>query len=149
VEIKIDGCSLGIRFRNYAKTVLKVRDIRSFVESFHGASLGKLRPVQKIGGFAVSEPAPEKLQAGYVRCLQTLRARGHFEFNRLAFVQRLVSFRLNRGKMDEHILAGLALNESEALAGIKPLHCSLFFHCNPFLRFYCLSYLVLSHRLEA
>jgi hypothetical protein len=29
--------------------------------------------------------------------------------------------------MDENVLAGLALDESKALAGIKPLHCSLFF----------------------
>jgi hypothetical protein len=30
--------------------------------------------------------------------------------------------------MNEYIIAGLALNESEALAGIKPLYCSLFLH---------------------
>jgi hypothetical protein len=35
---------------------------------------------------------------------------------------------LNRGEMDENILAGLALNEPEPLAGIEPLHCSLFSH---------------------
>ena len=29
--------------------------------------------------------------------------------------------------MDEHVLAGLALDESEAFAGVKPLHGSLFF----------------------
>jgi hypothetical protein len=28
--------------------------------------------------------------------------------------------------MDEHVLAGQALDESESLAGIEPLHCSLF-----------------------
>jgi hypothetical protein len=32
--------------------------------------------------------------------------------------------------MDENVLAALALDESKALAGIEPLHCSLFFtHC--------------------
>jgi hypothetical protein len=30
--------------------------------------------------------------------------------------------------MDEDVLAGLALDESESLAGIEPLYCSLFFH---------------------
>jgi hypothetical protein len=30
--------------------------------------------------------------------------------------------------MDENVLAGLALDEPESLAGIEPLHCSLFFH---------------------
>jgi hypothetical protein len=69
-----------------------------------------------------------QLEAGDVRCLQSLGTTGHFEFNRLAFVQRLVSLRLNRGEMNENILAGLALNESESLAGIEPLYCSLFSH---------------------
>ena len=29
--------------------------------------------------------------------------------------------------MDENVLAALALDETKALAGIKPLHCTLFF----------------------
>jgi hypothetical protein len=71
---------------------------------------------------------PYVLQAGDVRCLQALGAGGNFEFNRLAFVQRFIPFRLNRGKVDKDVLAGLALDESESLAGIEPLYCSLFFH---------------------
>ena len=71
---------------------------------------------------------PELLQAGDVRCLQALRAGGNFKLNRLAFVQRFVPFRLNRGEVDEDVLAGLALDESESLAGIEPLDCSLFSH---------------------
>jgi hypothetical protein len=35
---------------------------------------------------------------------------------------------LNSGEMDENILAGLALDEPKSLAGIEPLHCSLFSH---------------------
>ena len=32
--------------------------------------------------------------------------------------------------MDENVFAALALDEAEALAGIEPLHCTLFFtHC--------------------
>ncbi len=32
--------------------------------------------------------------------------------------------------MDENVLTALALDEAEALAGIEPLHCTLFFtHC--------------------
>jgi hypothetical protein len=32
--------------------------------------------------------------------------------------------------MDENVLSTLALDESKALAGIEPLHCTLFFtHC--------------------
>ena len=77
---------------------------------------------------------PLRLQAGDVRRLQALGAGGHFEFNRLAFVQRFVPLRHDSGKVDENVLAGLALDESKALAGVKPLHCSLFFQlCFSFL----------------
>jgi hypothetical protein len=34
---------------------------------------------------------------------------------------------LNRGEVDENIFARLPLDEPITLAGIKPLHCSLFF----------------------
>lgn len=67
------------------------------------------------------------LEGSDVRGLQALGTLGHVEFNRLAFVQRLVSLRLNRGEMDENVLAGLPLDESKSLAGVKPLYCSLFF----------------------
>ena len=69
-----------------------------------------------------------RLEAGDVRSLQALGALSDFEFNRLAFVQRLVALRLNCGEMDENVLAGLALDEPKTLAGIEPLHCSLFSH---------------------
>ena len=77
---------------------------------------------------------PFRLEASDVRSLQALGAPGDFEFNRLAFVQRLVPLRLNGGEMDENVLAGLALDEPKTLAGIKPLHCSLFSHL--FTHFY-------------
>ena len=65
-----------------------------------------------------------------VRGLQALGTLGDFEFNRLAIIQRLVAISHDRGEMDENVLAALALDESKALAGIEPLHCSLFFtHC--------------------
>jgi hypothetical protein len=70
--------------------------------------------------------SPLELKAGYVRGLQALGAAGYFEFNRLPVVQRFIAFRLNRGEMDENVLTGLALDESKSLAGIEPLHCSLF-----------------------
>ena len=69
-----------------------------------------------------------RLEASDVRSLQALGALGDFEFNRLAFVQRLVAIRLDGGEMDENVLAGLALDEPKTLAGIEPLHCSLFSH---------------------
>jgi hypothetical protein len=35
--------------------------------------------------------------------------------------------------MDENVFSGLALDETKALASIKPLHCSLFFHDSVYL----------------
>src|SRR5580704_2440242 len=65
-----------------------------------------------------------------VRGLQALGALGHFEFNRLAVVQRFVAISHDRGEMHENIFTALALDESKALARVEPLHCSLFFtHC--------------------
>ena len=89
--------------------------------------------------------SPFDLEAGYVRSLQALGALCDFEFNRLAFVQRLVAISLNCGEVDENVLAGLALDEPKTLTRIEPLYCSLFFQlCFSFL----LSYLVLFHRLQ-
>src|SRR6266581_2356796 len=70
------------------------------------------------------------LEGLYVRSLQALGTLGDFEFNRLAIIQRLVAISHDRGEMDENVLTGLALDEPKALAGIEPLHCTLFFtHC--------------------
>ena len=69
-----------------------------------------------------------RLEASDVRSLQALRPSGNFEFNRLAFVQRFVPLRLNGGEVDKNVLTGLALDEPKSLAGIEPLHCSLFSH---------------------
>ena len=77
--------------------------------------------------FVYCEVALEGLD---VRGLQALGALGHFEFNRLAIVQRFVAISHDRGEMDENILTALALDESKALACVEPLHCTLFFtHC--------------------
>src|SRR5579862_3025055 len=76
----------------------------------------------------VSGPAPVRLEAGNVCCLQTLGPASDFKFNRLAFVQRFVTLSLDGGEVHEDVFAGLALDESEALAGVEPLDSSLFFH---------------------
>jgi hypothetical protein len=74
------------------------------------------------------------LQACDVGRLQALGAARDFELNRLAVVQRFVTIPHDRGEMDENVLAGLALDESKALAGVKPLNCSLFLQlCFSFL----------------
>ena len=88
------------------------------------------------------------LQRLDVRRLQAFGAADDFEFNRLAIVQRLIAISHNRGEMDKYVLTALALDESKALAGVKPLHCSLFFaHCC--VSFQELSYLVLRYVLAA
>ena len=74
------------------------------------------------------------LEGSDVRGLKAFRPLGDFEFDCLAFVQRLVPLRLNGGEMDENVFARLPLDESKTLAGIEPLHCSLFFQlCFSFL----------------
>jgi hypothetical protein len=97
---------------------------------------------------AVSGPALQnRLQAGDVRSLEALRAPRDFELNCLAFIQRFVPVRLNGGEVDENILPRLALDEPEAFARVKPLHCSLFLQL-------CFSFLIelfgaTLHRLQA
>jgi hypothetical protein len=69
----------------------------------------------------------ERLNVGSLQALGTTH---NLEFNGLTLVERAIAVRLNRGEMDENVLAALALDESKALAGVKPLHCTLFFHKN-------------------
>src|SRR2546427_2880045 len=87
--------------------------------------------------------SPFGLEGGDVRCLQALWTLSDIEFDRLPLGERPVPVSLNRGEVHENILAGLTLDESESLAGIEPLYCSLFFHL--VVPSFFLSYLV---RLE-
>jgi len=59
--------------------------------------------------------------------LQTLRALLDFELDLLSFIQRLVTVALNGGKMDEYILARLALNKAKTFRSVEPLHYTLLF----------------------
>ncbi len=57
-----------------------------------------------------------------------------FELDLLSLIQRLITIALNGGKMDEHILARLALNEAKTFRSVEPLHDTLFFaHGTPLL----------------
>jgi len=49
--------------------------------------------------------------------------------------------------MDENVLAGLALDKSKSLAGIEPLHCSLFFQLSFSFLFELFGAVI--HRLQA
>ena len=80
------------------------------------------------GGFRLRNPPCVRLETCDVGCLQALRAAGNLEFNSLTLIQRLVAVCLNRREVDENIFARLPLNEPISLAGIEPLHSSLFSH---------------------
>jgi hypothetical protein len=56
---------------------------------------------------------------------------GHLELHAGALIQGTVSVRLNGGKVHEYILACFALDESEALGRVKPLHCTFLSHSKP------------------
>ena len=58
--------------------------------------------------------------------LQALGSLFHFKFNGLAFVEGLVTLGLNGTVVHEDVFTALPLNEPVALAGVKPLYCSLF-----------------------
>jgi len=76
---------------------------------------------------ATAKRSPCHLQRLNVGGLQALGAADDLKLDRLAVVQRAIAIGDDRGEMDENVLSGLALDETKALAGIKPLHCSLFF----------------------
>jgi len=58
-----------------------------------------------------------------VRRLQALRALGHVELQRLTLGERLEAVALNRGEVDEHVLAAIRLgDETKALRLVEPLH---------------------------
>jgi hypothetical protein len=86
----------------------------------------------KTGGTPKRTARPVFLGSGLegldVGGLEALGSLGDFKFNRLAIIERLIAISHNRGEMDENVLTALALDEPEALAGIEPLYCSLFFH---------------------
>src|SRR5688572_14765463 len=64
--------------------------------------------------------------------LQPLRPRLHFKGYARALVERTVSARRDRGKMDENIFAILALDKTKSFYGVKPLHGSCFFQDDSF-----------------
>src|SRR2546427_4793936 len=67
----------------------------------------------------------DRLHANDVRGVQPFLAGFHFELHDLALSERLEAVHLNRGEVDEHVLAALLFNEAVALGVIEPLHLSL------------------------
>ena len=58
--------------------------------------------------------------------LKTLGSLGDAELNRLTFLQRAETARLDGGEMYEYILAGLTGDETKTFSVVEPLHCTLF-----------------------
>src|SRR6266487_6171267 len=75
-----------------------------------------------------SGPSANALGHRDVGGLQTLRAFRYFKFHGRAFIKATVPLGLKGRKVDEDILSILPLNKAVALGGVKPLHCTFFFH---------------------
>ncbi len=75
----------------------------------------------------------ENLEDLNVLSLPALGALHHVELHRLAFLQTAEAIGLNRGVVDENILAIRAAQKSKALRIVKPFHCSLFHNLILFL----------------
>src|SRR5437867_304392 len=63
-----------------------------------------------------------------VRGLQALRPTGDVELHALTLCQGLEPFALDRGEMDEHVLATFLGDEAKTLRLVEPLHSSTC-HC--------------------
>jgi hypothetical protein len=64
----------------------------------------------------------------YVLGLQALGTLLHLELHFRALIQAPISIGLNGRKVNEDIVAAGPLDESVALRGVKPFHCTFFFH---------------------
>jgi len=67
-----------------------------------------------------------RLDGGNVLCLPALGALGNVELDALTLLEGAESVRLNRGVMDEYVLAVVSAKKSEALGVVEPLDCALF-----------------------
>ena len=66
------------------------------------------------------------LKRPHVLGLQTLGTLGHLKLDALSFLQTAEAIGLDRGEVDEHVLAALPADKAITLGIVKPLHCSLF-----------------------
>jgi hypothetical protein len=171
VIVELDSGAFGIRLGNDTETILLVLDLLSSGKNLHVASFepfassrtcfseGLRRNSKTTLCNATFEdpsssgeevgPAPRRapygLEAYDVLSLQALRALADFKLHSLALIQTTVSICLYGRVVYEYIFTGLALDESIALAGVEPLHSSLFLHffgpslssmsCSPTLAF--------------
>src|SRR5882762_7468528 len=81
-----------------------------------------------VGSWEANQWFETRSDANDVRRLEPLRALEQIELHSFAFIERAVSILLNRREMDEHVLAGGALDKAITLCSVKPLHSSLLSH---------------------
>jgi hypothetical protein len=68
----------------------------------------------------------DELESLNVLSLPALGSLDHIELNGLAFLKRTEAVALDRGVVDEYVLAAVAAQKAESLCIVKPLNCSLF-----------------------
>src|SRR5947208_12825399 len=78
------------------------------------------RPAALLG-----EVGSNRLRFTHVRGLKSLRSTDDIELEPLAFGQRLEALALDRGVVNEHVLATLLLDETKTLRFVDPLHRSV------------------------
>jgi hypothetical protein len=66
-----------------------------------------------------------RVQLEYISRLWSARTFNDFKFYPLTFFQRLETFHLDGGKMDEHVSAAVALDEAVAFLRAEPLDFAL------------------------
>ena len=71
--------------------------------------------------------------------LQAFLALRHFEFDLLSFSQRAVAVALDLAEMHEDVFLALALDETETLRAIEPLHRPCFASSHLFNLSFCIS----------
>jgi hypothetical protein len=70
---------------------------------------------------------------GYVLSLKAFRAVNDLKLDIHAFFQRTISRRLDRGVVDENVLAGFTLDETVAFSCVEPLYTASFVHLEALL----------------
>src|ERR1700722_2188722 len=120
------SCTLNKPLGNFSRMVPVTSMLSSLLMPPPGSGLRPSRSPCSTPGW--SESLLSTRYRFHIGGLQALRAAGHFELYAGAFIQRFVSAGLNVRKMHENILAGFALDESEAFGRVKPLHCTFFSH---------------------
>jgi hypothetical protein len=66
--------------------------------------------------------------------LRTLGSLGDVETDSLSFVQRFVAATLDRGEVNENVLATINLDEAKSLLGVEPLDLTFSHAVSPFYK---------------